>query len=209
MRVVFLGRRKRRAPSSRRSARPRGAFGRARVLCRAYLSWPRHVEVQVFADSYGNVVHLGTRDCSVQRRHQKLIEEAPAPDLAPLGACREMGQLPSGSSVRCGYENAGTVELIYQDGEYYFLEMNTRLQVEHPVTEMVTGLDLVDLQFLVASGQELPFSQDDVRLRGHAIEARSTRRTRRRPLHPDARAVSRVVDCRRPVGATDARLQDG
>ena len=147
------------------------SFGRPECYVEKYFPWPRHVEVQVFADSFGNTVHLGTRDCSVQRRHQKLVEEAPAPDL-PVSVVSEIGEAAVRVARGCGYQNAGTVEFIYQDGEFYFLEMNARLQVEHPVTEMVTGLDLVALQFLVASGEKLPFSQDDVQLRGHSIEAR-------------------------------------
>jgi acetyl-CoA carboxylase, biotin carboxylase subunit len=149
----------------------KAAFGNEQVYMEKFLENPRHVEIQVLADGQGGAIHLGERDCSMQRRHQKVVEEAPAPGITPEQRA-EIGKVCTEACVRIGYRGAGTFEFLYEDGRFYFIEMNTRIQVEHPVTELITGIDLVKEQLMIASGQKLSLRQSDIVLNGHAIECR-------------------------------------
>lgn len=180
------------------------AFGDGSVFIERFVGTPRHIEIQVLADTHGNVVHLFERECSIQRRHQKVIEEAPSSCLTEeLRA--EMGKAACDVARACDYYGAGTVEFLYEDGNFYFLEMNTRLQVEHPVTEMITGVDLVKEQIKVARGEKLSFSQDDLKIQGHAVEVRVYAEDPRNNFLPD---IGKLVRYRRP-GGLGVRVDDG
>jgi 3-methylcrotonyl-CoA carboxylase alpha subunit len=181
------------------------AFGDERVLIERYLQHPRHIEMQVFADSHGNVVHLFERDCSIQRRHQKVLEEAPAPGMTQA-LRRAMGDAAVAAARAVGYVGAGTVEFIVEAGNFHFMEMNTRLQVEHPVTEMITGLDLVEWQLRVAAGETLPLTQEQVALQGHAIEARVYAEDPARDFLPSIGTLRHLTT---PPESADVRIDTG
>ncbi|MBA3358860.1 MAG: biotin/lipoyl-binding protein, partial [Thermoleophilaceae bacterium] len=184
-------------------------FSDSTVYVERYLPDPRHVEVQILADSHGNVVHLFERDCSVQRRHQKLIEESPAPAVDP--ELRErIGTIGTDAAKAVGYRSAGTIEgLLSDDGEYFFLEMNTRVQVEHCVTEMVTGIDIVREQIRVAAGEELPFAQDDIQLRGHAIECRINAEDASKKFAPAPGRIGSYIEPSGPGVRVDSGAEEG
>jgi 3-methylcrotonyl-CoA carboxylase alpha subunit len=182
------------------------SFGNDHVLIEKYVTNPRHIEIQVFADTRGNCVYLFERDCSVQRRHQKVLEEAPAPGMTPERR-RQMGEAAVAAARAVGYVGAGTVEFIAnQDGSFYFMEMNTRLQVEHPVTEMVTGQDLVEWQLRVAAGQPLPLAQEQLQIRGHALEARIYAEDAGKGFLP---STGKLIRLRAPAESLNVRVDTG
>ncbi|WP_440224471.1 acetyl/propionyl/methylcrotonyl-CoA carboxylase subunit alpha [Dokdonella sp. MW10] len=182
------------------------SFGDQHVLIEKYLTSPRHIEIQVFGDTHGEVIHLNERDCSAQRRHQKVVEEAPAPGMDPARRVA-MGKAACDAARAVGYVGAGTVEFIVDaDGSFYFMEMNTRLQVEHPVTEMITGLDLVEWQLRIASGERLPLTQDEVPLRGHSIEVRVYAEEPEKDFLP---SIGTLVHFSPPVESSALRIDTG
>jgi acetyl-CoA carboxylase, biotin carboxylase subunit len=185
------------------------SFGDNEVYIEKYIVNPRHVEMQVFGDEYGNVVYLGERECSIQRRHQKVLEESPSP-IVDEDMRQRMGEVAVRVAKAANYQNAGTVEfLVDEQRNFYFLEMNTRLQVEHPVTEFVTGYDLVHLQFRVASGEKLPFTQEDVKLRGHAIECRIYAEDPDNQFFPSPGQITRLISPSGPGIRRDSGMYEG
>ena len=183
-------------------AEAKAAFGDDAVYLEKYLQRPRHIEIQVLGDGRGNAIHLGERDCSLQRRHQKVLEESPSPALN-VAARDEIGEIVAKAMRELKYLGVGTVEFLYEDGQFYFIEMNTRIQVEHPVTEMITDIDLVLEQIRVAAGGELPLAQKDVEFRGHAIECRINAEN---PVDLPALARQDHVTIIRPAGSACASI---
>jgi acetyl-CoA carboxylase biotin carboxylase subunit len=177
------------------------AFGNGALYMEKFLVNPKHIEIQIIADNHGNVVHLGERDCSIQRRQQKLIEESPSPSINAK-VREKMGRAAVRAAKAANYTNAGTIEFLYADGEFYFMEMNTRIQVEHPVTEEVTGVDLIKEQIRVAAGEKLSFTQKDIKINGHSIECRINAEDPDRNFTPSPGTVSLII----PAGGIGVRV---
>ena len=208
MRAVYSAKELRSALDSAQSEAQR-AFGDNEVYIEKLIVNPRHIEVQILADEHGNCVYLGERECSVQRRHQKVLEESPSPIVDPEMR-RRMGEVAVRVAKASGYTNAGTVEfLVDENKNFYFLEMNTRLQVEHPVTELVTGLDLVQLQFRIAAGEPLPFKQEDINIRGHAIECRVYAEDPDNNFFPSPGQITRLISPSGPGIRRDSGMYEG
>ncbi|MGH8173253.1 MAG: acetyl-CoA carboxylase biotin carboxylase subunit [Rhodanobacteraceae bacterium] len=185
----------------------KAAFGNEAVYMEKFLENPRHIEIQVLADGQGNAIHLGERDCSMQRRHQKVVEEAPAPGITPEQRA-EIGKVCVEACLRIGYRGAGTFEFLYENGRFYFIEMNTRIQVEHPVTELITGTDLVREQLLIAAGEKLSLRQEDIKINGHAVECRINAEDPD-TFMPSPGTVKRFLGAGGPGVRLDTHIYDG